>query len=395
MAENLRTVVAGHICVDMFPGLDHLAEGRFGDLFRPGALVAIGPAIFSTGGPVSNIGLALYKLGIPTRLVARVGDDPFGGVVRTLVERFDPALAGGLVVVPGETTSYTVVISPPGRDRFFLHCPGANDSFCADDIDLDLVKQASLFHFGYPPIMRRMYLDGGSELVEVFRRAKSTGVTTSLDMVALDPLSESGQADWASILRATLPYVDVFMPSFEETLYALHRVEFDRLSNAAPGGNLLALAEPELLARISGELIDMGVKIVGLKLGDRGLYLRTAGQAALAGMGRAAPCDTAAWANQELWAPCFKVNVVGTTGSGDATIAGFLSALLHEFSPRKALTAAVAVGACNVEAADALSGLRSWENTLARIQSGWARHTLEITAPGWSFASEDGLWVGR
>ncbi len=51
-----------------------------------------------------------------------------------------------------------------------------------------------------------------------------------------------------------------------------------------------------------------------------------------------------------MWAPCFDVEVVGTTGSGDATIAGFLSALLRDASPEEAMTMAVAVGACNVEA---------------------------------------------
>ena len=69
--------------------------------------------------------------------------------------------------------------------------------------------------------------------------------------------------------------------------------------------------------------------------------------------------------------PCFDVQVIGTTGSGDSTIAGFLAAILHDLPPDKALQAALAVGACNVEAPDALSGLRSWEATLERIHAGW------------------------
>src|SRR5512133_1355856 len=114
MAENLRVVVAGHICVDIFPGLETLGEGQFSEMFHPGGLITVGPAILATGGPVSNTGLALWKLGIATRLIARVGDDPFGGVVRALVEKYAQALATGLVVATGETTSYTIVISPPG-----------------------------------------------------------------------------------------------------------------------------------------------------------------------------------------------------------------------------------------------------------------------------------------
>ena len=62
---------------------------------------------------------------------------------------------------------------------------------------------------------------------------------------------------------------------------------------------------------------------------------------------------------------------MGTTGAGDATIAGFLTALLRDVPPERALAIAAAVGACNVEAADAVSGVRSWEETLARIDAGW------------------------
>jgi sugar/nucleoside kinase (ribokinase family) len=92
-----------------------------------------------------------------------------------------------------------------------------------------------------------------------------------------------------------------------------------------------------------------------------------------------------------LWTACFKVDVIGTTGAGDATIAGFLSALLRGLDPQETLITAVGVGACNVEAADALSGLRSWDETQARIQAGWEHLPLTVDAPGWVEA-RDGLW---
>jgi sugar/nucleoside kinase (ribokinase family) len=65
--------------------------------------------------------------------------------------------------------------------------------------------------------------------------------------------------------------------------------------------------------------------------------------------------------------------VVGTAGSGDATIAGFLAAFLRDMTPEEAVTMAVAVGACNVEAADTLSGIRPWDETLRRVAAGWPR----------------------
>ena len=67
----------------------------------------------------------------------------------------------------------------------------------------------------------------------------------------------------------------------------------------------------------------MGAKIVVLKIGDWGLYLRTANATALTHMGRSQVADVVTWSDRELWAPCFATHVVGTTGSGDATIAAF------------------------------------------------------------------------
>ena len=52
------------------------------------------------------------------------------------------------------------------------------------------------------------------------------------------------------------------------------------------------------------------------------------------------------------------------------------------------------MGACNVEAADALSGIRPWEETWRRVRSGWARHELVLDASGWRFNDRYQLWEG-
>jgi hypothetical protein len=86
--------------------------------------------------------------------------------------------------------------------------------------------------------------------------------------------------------------------------------------------------------------------------------------------------------------------VVGTTGSGDATIAGFLAAVLRGMGPEECATLACAVGACNVEAADALGGLRSWEETLGRLKAGWPRADLDLASQGWRRCEPTGVWLG-
>ncbi len=394
MTETPTAVVAGHICLDVLPQLSHITPELLPGIFTPGRLTEVGPAAFSTGGAVSNTGLALHKLGIETQLMGKIGDDIFGRAVLQLIAAHDPNLTRGMVVDPTASTSYTIVINPPDLDRSFLHYPGANDSFGDADIRYDRLASARLFHFGYPPLMARMYQDGGVELAALFRRAKETGVTTSLDMSLPDPASPAGRAPWRQIMERTLPWVDIFMPSIEELLFMLRCKTYAQWHTAFGGAGLLAHVTPALLSEIGAELVAMGARIVGLKLGQRGLYLRTAGLPALRGLGRGRPADVAAWAQRQLWAPCCRVDVAGTTGAGDATIAGFLSGLLRGLAPEAALTAAVAVGACNVEALDALSGIRPWQATLDRLAVGWPRHALHLTAPGWHFNPTVQLWVG-
>lgn len=391
----IDAIVAGHLCLDVIPDLSGSEKGQFGALFQPGQLVSIGPVDHCTGGPVSNTGLALTRLGIRTRLMGKVGDDIFGRAIQDYFRTYGAHLADAMVVDAAVHSSYTIVISPPGVDRMFLHYPGANDTFGAHDIRQDQLQDARLFHFGYPPLMRRMYRNGGTELAQIFQQAKETGITTSLDMALPDPSSPAGRADWGDILRLALPHVDLFLPSIEEILFMLRPATYRALREEAGSLHIVPLVRAELLSDLGRELLGLGAKIVALKLGDRGLYLQTASQSRLAELGRARPTDLVAWADKELWAPCFQVEVVGTTGAGDATIAGFLSALLRNLSPEEAITIAVAVGACNVEAADALSGLRGWDATWQRVRSGWARHDLVPDAPGWVLDDQHALWVRR
>jgi sugar/nucleoside kinase (ribokinase family) len=374
MAREFDVIVAGHICLDIIPGI---SDEQFS--FTPGRLLEVGPAVMSTGGPVSNTGLALHKLGVATRLMGKIGTDASGRIIRSIVSARDPDLVEGMVEVPGETSSYSVILSPPGSDRMFLHCPGCNDTFGAPDVDYDMAARARLFHFGYPPLLKRVIAGGGAELVEIFRKVKATGASTSLDMSMPDPKSPSGPVDWPDLLARVLPYVDIFMPSFEETLFMLNPERFQRL----PALNTFAPSDPGLVSEIGKQLLSMGPSIVGLKLGTSGLYLVTGGESSWSNFGRCRPSAPARWRDRELWSPCFEARVAGTTGAGDATIAGFLAGLLRGDSPEQCVTMACAVGACNVEAADALGGLRTWEETQSRLAAGWKRRELKLPSPRW------------
>ena len=98
--KPLLAVVAGHLCLDIIPTI---SEGEaFEHAFAPGRLVEVGRATLATGGAVSNTGVALHKLGVPTRLMGKVGDDNFGRTILDLLGGFDTALVGQMIVSPGD-----------------------------------------------------------------------------------------------------------------------------------------------------------------------------------------------------------------------------------------------------------------------------------------------------
>ncbi len=337
-------VVAGHTCMDLLPEFTSGAD-RLEAFLKPGKLINVGPLANAMGGVVPNTGGALHRFGLNVCLMGKVGDDVLGqGILEQMT--FLGMNTNGMIVEKGTASSYTIVLNMPGIDRIPLHYPGPNDTFCADDLDFSIIGKAKYFHFGYPPLMRGMFADGGEELSEIFRHVKELDISTSLDMARPDPDAESGKADWRAILQKVLPFVDLFTPSVDELLYMLDRSEFDAFETS----QTLTRAQLDALGE---ELASMGAKAVFMKLGELGAYYYSE--------------------TETVYSPCFEVELVGAIGSGDCTIAGFLAAQLRGLSAEQAVECAVAAGACSVEAADALSGIPTWDALQTRLSKPWKK----------------------
>lgn len=393
--KTTDVVVAGHLCLDVFPAFaPGGARPDFGELFRPGKLTEVGAATMHCGGVVANTGLALKILGMKVDLQGKTGDDHFARILRAqLASRgADDSIARGA----GEQTSYTVVLAPGGVDRMFLHCPGANATFGPEDVCYERVARARLFHFGYPPLMRRMVADGGAALLEMFRRVrKLPGVATSLDMALPDPTSQAGRADWRGILEAVLPEVDFFVPSLEEAWFMLDPAEFlARREEAHRAGRSVAdRATWEHVSALGEQLSGFGARVVLIKCGAKGLYARTSGARAMGRIPGLTPEQKKSWSRRELCHAVYRVERFGSaTGAGDCTIAGFLAAFLRGAGLEETLDIACALGACNVTALDALSGLCSWEETRARLAAGWPTRPVEIPSRPWRERIPATLW---
>lgn len=365
-----KIIAAGHICLDITPVFpDSTRRTAPGDLLKPGKLLRMDPADIHTGGSVANTGLALKLLGNDVELLGKIGKDPFGEVVKSVLASYG---AGGLIEDENCSTSYTVVLAIPGNDRIFLHNPGANDTFSGKDIPEESLRDAVLFHFGYPPLMKRMYEDGGRELAGMFRRVKEHGIATSLDLAAVDPSSDAGQADWKAILGDVLPWVDFFVPSFEEVCYMLDRDRYLRLNR---GGDMTEdLNVEQEAAPLAEKLLDMGCRAVLIKCGTSGMLYRTASAKAMGETGERIGLDIGRWADRGGVQPAFPADLVRSgTGAGDTSIAAFLTGVLRGCSPEECTALAAAEGACCVTAYDALSGLRPVEELRLRIRNGWSR----------------------
>ena len=57
-----------------------------------------------------------------------------------------------------------------------------------------MLNDVTLFHFGYPTLMRSMYENDGAELIVLFKKVKECGCATSLDLSAVAPDTEAGKA---------------------------------------------------------------------------------------------------------------------------------------------------------------------------------------------------------
>ena len=155
-------VVAGHIALDILPDMSAL---RADQVIGAGKVYEIGRISYSTGGAVSNTGLALHRLGVAVSLQAVVGDDWVGRAIIDYVRGFGERLGEHIRIVPAAASPYTVVIEPQNHDRTLLTHTGVYNDYGADSIDYDLLDGCKLFHLGYPTLLPRLFAAEGRRIL--------------------------------------------------------------------------------------------------------------------------------------------------------------------------------------------------------------------------------------
>jgi sugar/nucleoside kinase (ribokinase family) len=265
------------------------------------------------GGCAVNSAGALIRLGVPARLIGRIGRDGLGDfLVRTLVER--GIEVAGLASTDTGTSASMVFVSP-GGERCMLHTLGAMGTFDATDIDWSLAARSRVFFVAQFGLLGRFDWSAANALA----RARDGGMLTALDTVwdATGRLSDK--------VAPCLPLLDYFLPSYDEAK------------------DISGLTDPRAMAR---SFQDRGVGTVGIKLGEDGCYLRGP-------------------EGEEVTVSAFPVTAVDATGAGDAWCAGFIAGVLSGRDLAEAGRLGNAVAACCVTALGAYDGIRAMPETLA------------------------------
>ena len=278
-----------------------------------GKLVLVDQLELHSGGCAANTGVGLAKIGIDTAVVGKVGIDGLGDFMIGYLQKIGVD-ARGVTRDPKVGTSGTMVAVHSDGERSFMHYLGANACFSEDDIDFDIIKGSKILHVAGTYLMPGI---DGEPTAHVLAKAQSMGIITTLD-TAWD-----SKGQWMRVIEPCLEYIDYMVPSIAEAQQVTGKTE------------------PSDVAKV---LMDHGVKIVGLKMGEEGCYIRSA--------------------DAEIRIPRYEVKIVDALGAGDAFAAGFLTGIVEGWDLEKTGRFANATGAHCVMAAGSTAGIKSMEEIL-------------------------------
>ena len=264
--------------------------------------------------------VTLARLGVSTSYLGIIGDDEEGAAICDGLEK--EGIDISRVVVDAGTVSRVVLVlvDSDSGERSFIPRRDSCRCLSAADLDRDLIASARILHLD----------DAADVSVEAAQWAREAGVSVVYD------------GTWAhAALDALLPMVDT------------------AVVGEAFAKDWQPHATPEQVAQL---LLASGARTAVVTLGSRGCVAAAEGQL--------------------IHCPAYPVDVVDTTGAGDAFHGGFIYGMLRNWQLLKCLRFASAVGALNCRQLRGRSGLPDAETVerFLKLRESRAEDATSITA---------------
>ena len=248
----------------------------------------------TAAGTAAGTAVDLAKLGARVASMGAIGDDDIARLLVSLLDRHGVDTSH-LARIPGVPTSATMLPTRPNGERPALHVPGATPHLRPGDVDTGLVAAADVLHVGGPDVLGRF---AGAPLADVLAAARAGGTLVTMDLL------RPGAPEVLDRLAPLLPLVDYFLPNSDQLLAITGAADLD--------GGIKAV-------------LDAGAAAVAVTMGAGGSRIVAGGT--------------------DACLPAIGVEVVDTTGCGDAYSAGFIIGLCHGWDPLAAGRLGTAVAA--------------------------------------------------
>ena len=204
------------------------------------------------GGAPANFLAALTKFGANTALIGKIGSDTFGKLLLGTLQKAGIETRGMVVTDDVFTTLAFVTFDDQGDREFaFSRKPGADTCLSFEEIDLSLIDEAKVFHFGTLSLTDE---PARSATYQAVAYAKEKGKLITYDPNLRKPL-------WADLEEAK-----------RQLLWGLHHADVVKISDE----------EVEFLFGLGVEagaqhiLENFGVKLVFVTCGANGCFFQNA-----------------------------------------------------------------------------------------------------------------------
>lgn len=285
------------------------------------------------GGAPANVAVAVQRLGLTAGFVGKVGDDPFGELLRDTLARAGVDTTYVLPDPDARTTIVFVAVRDDGRKQMcFFRNPGADMRLHPDEITPALLEGVRCFHYGSIGLISEPCASAQRKALEM---ARARGLLITYD------------------------------PNYRPTLWPDETTARRVIQDAYRYCHLAKISEEEWEVATGCADLESGIRAVL----DRGVELLI--------VSRGAGGALATNGQYRIELPALTgINVVETTGAGDGFMGAMITRLLPlyeqlgslkaipEATVREALAFANAVGALTCTKAGAIPALP----TLAEVE---------------------------